>query len=165
METTAEQYIPIPLALANSDGNPLKGQKSYTTKALQTRYKDSTPPVFLNNLPTGWIPECCILEGMFMLNTTPLGSHRTLADYARFLITRFIVPQFTRGSREVYVIFDNPGRLQEIPKQFERRRRDHSATVVTAMHAMRFVLAKRSRESGERTRLPAEIVNETWCSS
>ena len=100
-----------------------------------------------------------------MLNTTPLGSHRTLADYARFLITRFIVPQFTRGSREVYVIFDNPGRLQEIPKQFERRRRDHSATVVTAMHAMRFVLAKRSRESGERTRLPAEIVNETWCSS
>ncbi len=72
-----------------------------------------------------------MLEGMCMLNTTPLGSHRTFADYAHFLIKRFIVPQYRRGSREVHVLFDNPGHLRETPKYFERKRRDAAAKVKT----------------------------------
>lgn len=71
IERVSEQYISLPLALANSDGSPRKGQKSYATKAIETRYKTSTPPVTLNSLPTAWVPDCCLLEGMFMLNTTP----------------------------------------------------------------------------------------------
>lgn len=120
------QFVPIPLALADSNGIPLKGQKSNTTKALKARYKDASPNIFLNELPPGWIPECVMLEGMFMLNTTPLASHRTFADYANFLIQRYITPHFTRGSREVHLLFDNPGRHA---KSFERRRRDMSANV------------------------------------
>ena len=81
VDSIAEHYIPLPLALASNDGSPLKGQKSNTTKALKGRYKDATPPVFTNSLLSDWIPELVILEGMFMLNTTPLGSHRTFADY------------------------------------------------------------------------------------
>ena len=128
VDAIEEQYIPVPLALADNAGIPLKGQKSNTTKVIKTRYKDSYPPVILNSLPQGWIPETCMLEGMFMLNTSPLGSHRTFTDYAEFLIKRFIIPQFTRGSQEVHVLFDNPGRLP--PKYFERKRRDTVATVV-----------------------------------
>ena len=131
VETLAEQYIPLPLAIASSDGSPLKGQKSYSTKAIETRYKESSPPVILNGLPQGWKPECSILEGMFIINTTPLGTHRTLTDYAQFLIRRFILPQFSKGSKEVHVIFDNPGRLQHTPKYFERLRRDAIAPVAT----------------------------------
>lgn len=131
VDTIAEQYMPIPLALADSSGTPLKGQKSNTTKALKTRYKDARPQVFLNNLPPGWNPDCCLLEGMFMLNTSPLGSHRTFADYSRFLIKRFIVSQFARGTKEVHVLFHHPDRLSETPKYFERKRRDTTAKVAT----------------------------------
>ena len=108
----------------------IKGAKKLLHKS-ETRYKESSPPVILNGLPQGWKPECSILEGMFIINTTPLGTHRTLADYAQFLIRRFILPQFSKGSKEVHVIFDNPGRLQQTPKYFERLRRDAIAPVAT----------------------------------
>ena len=32
IDIVAEQYIQLPLAIADADGSPLKGQKSYTTK-------------------------------------------------------------------------------------------------------------------------------------
>lgn len=131
MNTLAEQYIELPLALATNDGTPLKGQKSYATKAFQSRYQASLPPVTYNALPTGWIPQCCILEGMFMINTTPLGSHKNFNDYGRFLIERFIVSQYLRGCNEVHIFFDQPGRLEATPKYFEQKRRDKLAKVST----------------------------------
>ena len=131
VERVSEQYIPLPLALANSDGSSRKGQKSYATKAIETRYKKSSPPVILNSLPTAWVPDCCLLEGMFMLNTTPLGTHRTFADYSQFLIKRSIIPQFRKGANQVHVIFDNPGRLHQTPKYFERKCRDATASITT----------------------------------
>ena len=127
----SDQYIPLPLALCTNDGKPLKGQKSYATKTLETRYQRASPEVILHGLPEGWIPECCILEGMFMLNTTPLGKHKTFADYGDFLLQRFVVPQWSRGAREVHVIFDVPGRLNT-PKKFEQDRRDTDATVLAS---------------------------------
>ena len=36
-----------------------------------------------------------------------------------------------KGASEIHVIFDNPGRLSESPKQFERNRRDSAASVIT----------------------------------
>ena len=114
-------------AISDNVGNPLKGQKSYTSRSLESRYKMANPQVFITNLP--WRPECSMLEGMFLINTTPLGSHKTLSDYAKFCMTRFILLQFKRGCVEVHVIFDNPGRLKNTPKYFEHLRRDASAKV------------------------------------
>lgn len=128
IEKPGEQLIELPLALCDSTGNPIKGQKSYTTCFLECRYKETTPSVFLTSLP--WRPECCVLEGMFLINTTPLVSHKVMPDYANFLFTRFIMTQFKRDCCEVHVIFDNPGRLQCTPKYFEYKRRDKSATVL-----------------------------------
>ena len=85
VERPGEQLIELPLALCDSTGNPIKGQKSYTTHYLQCRYKDATPQVFITNIT--WIPECCVLEGMFLINTTPLGSHKIMSEYATFLFT------------------------------------------------------------------------------
>ena len=122
VDTLEEQLIELPLALCDHEGTPLKGQKSNTTKYLETRYKHSQPPVFLTELP--WKPEAVIIEGMFIINTTPLNSHKTLADYCKFLIQRFISPQFHKGCTEVHIIFDNPGQLNHTPKYFEQRQRD-----------------------------------------
>ena len=90
----------------------------------------TAPQVFLTDLP--WRPQCSVLEGMFLINTTPLGSHTTLMDYANFLIKRFIVTQFSNGSSEVHVVFDNPGR--NIPKYFEQSRSDQVAKIAEDHH-------------------------------
>ena len=49
--------------------------------------------------PVGWIQECSILEGMFLLNTIPLGTHKTFSDYANVLMLRFILTVFQREYR------------------------------------------------------------------
>ena len=85
IDTPGEQLLELPLALCDHMGHPNKGQKSYTTKALQKRYEATTPPVFYNQLPPGWRTECCILEGMFLININPLGSQATFGDYGKFL--------------------------------------------------------------------------------
>ncbi len=83
-ETPGEQLLELPLALSDNEGNPLKGRKSYTSRTQECRYKAATPLVFTNELPRTL--QCTLMEGMFLINTTPLGSHKTLADYARFLM-------------------------------------------------------------------------------
>ncbi len=124
-----EQILEYPLSLCDNDGNPLKGQKSYFTKSLNTRYTDTNPPVITTELPHDWIPECCILEGMFMINTTPLGCHTTMTDYANFLFRRYVVPNLKKGMKEIHIIFDSPGRLKNTPKYFEQKRRDANAKI------------------------------------
>ena len=140
--------VGVVLVLSFSSGEVhLKGQKSYSTKAIETRYKESSPAVILSGLLQGWKPECSIIDRMFIINTTPLGTHRTLADYAQFLIRRFILPQFSKDSKEVHVIFDNPSRLQQTPKYFERLRHDAIAPVATGhtcdeFHSHRIIPSK-----------------------
>ena len=124
IDSPGEQLIQLPLALCDHEGQQNKGQKSYTTKSLETRYKDTTPSLFTSDIPHGWQPKCVLLEGMFLINTKPLGTHKTLSDYAKFLMARHITSQFKRGAMEVRIIFDNPGRLGNTPKHFEQLRRD-----------------------------------------
>ena len=105
--SVSEQFIAFPLALCDNEGLPLKVKKVLQPLFLKKRYEKAIPQVVLNALPSGWIPECCILEGMFMLNT--IGTHKTFSDYGDFLFARFIVPQWLRGSTEVHVVFDTLG--------------------------------------------------------
>ena len=63
------------------------------------------------------------MERMYLIYTTPWGSHKTLADYGNFLKRQHILPHFARGSREVHQLFDDQGRLKT-PKQYEHARRD-----------------------------------------
>ena len=85
LQNLAEQYIPYPLAISDNKGAPLKGQKSNATNFLEQRYKTSDNPVILNHIPAGWTPQCVIIEGMFIINTSPLGTHTTYGEYALFL--------------------------------------------------------------------------------
>ena len=124
-QQVGQQYIELPRAISDPNGNLHKGQKSYTTKWLENRYKD----LVCNQLPGGWVPDVVVLEGMFMINTSPLTTHSTMKDYSQFLLRRFVLHHLTNGCKEVHVVFDNPGRQPNTPKSFERKRRDDSLTI------------------------------------
>ena len=100
-----QQYIELPRAISDPYGNLHKGQKSYTTKWLENRYED----LICNQLPGGWVPDVVVLEGMFMINTSPLITHSTMKDYSQFLLRRFVFHHLTNGCSEIHVVFDNPG--------------------------------------------------------
>ena len=101
IERPGEQLLEYPLALCDNDGNLLKGQKSCSTHSLESIYKDASPPVITTHL-SGWRPNTTIMEGIFLINTLPLGIHKTFADYAEFLMQRYTMAQFSRGSIEVH---------------------------------------------------------------
>ena len=99
IERPGEQISEYPLSISDSDGNSIIGRKSCFTKSIEGRYKSSCTPVITPCLPAGWIPECSIVEGMFRINTLPLCTHATMADYARLLLRRFVVSQFTKEGK------------------------------------------------------------------
>jgi len=61
----------------------IKGQKSYMTKWLERWYKNVT----ISKLAAGWVPNAVVLEGIFLINTTPLDTHTTMQDNATFFAT------------------------------------------------------------------------------
>lgn len=138
IERTGEQLLETLLALADHQGNPNKGQRAYMTKALKTRYKLCSLPITTNELPHGRTLTCSILKGMFLINTTPLGTHKVLKEYVNFLMQRYILTQFRKGSDEVHLIFDNPGQLKNTPKSFEQARRDATAIVIEGHQCTEF---------------------------
>ena len=152
IERPDEQLFEYPLSISDSNGDPLKGQKSNFTKTLEARYKKALPPIVAPYLPQGWTPQCSILEGMFLINSLPLPNHLTLMDYGNFLLKRYIVSQFKKGSSQVHVVFDNPGRLKNTPKYFEQKKRDMKATIAANHTCATFtdntkVLHKKWREN------------------
>ena len=85
VDVIAEQYIPLPLAIADNDGMPVKGNKSFTGTLLWSQA----------SFPPRWTPYCCIIEGMFMLNISPING-TTFSDYAKLPMNRYIYPEFNR---------------------------------------------------------------------
>ena len=127
-DVIGEQYIEFPRALCDVNGLLIKGQKSVATKFYQTRYQESDLHVISHNIPDTWVPETVILEWMFVVNTKPLHSQQIMAHYGGFIMRRFILPYFHKGSSEVHLLFDNPGNQVENPKVFEQARRDTTAS-------------------------------------
>ena len=120
------QFNELPRAICTSDGLPNKGQKSNALKFYQKRYDTVITCIY----PPLWEPDTIILEGMFLINSSPLyGQHKTFLDYAIFLVKRWIFPHLSRTSvvKEVHVLFDHPERQGNYPKQAERLRRDGSS--------------------------------------
>ena len=114
------QYIQYPLAIAKDDGSMYKGSKSVMTSILKKRYED----VFVHSFPPGWSPQCVILEGMFLINSVPLASHKTFKDYALRIIHSSLLFHIDRGVAELHLIFDHPDRHGLSPKALEKQRRD-----------------------------------------
>ena len=76
VESPNEQLVLYPLSLCDNEGNPNNGQKHYFTKVIENRYKSLSSPIIKPHFPSNWIPQCSIVEGMFLINTSPLpNSH------------------------------------------------------------------------------------------
>ena len=84
----------------------MKGQKSIATNFFQARYKSTA--LISHTLPTNWIPDLVNLEGMFLIHTKPLHGNKNMKDHGNFLMRRFIVPYFKKGSQEIHLLFDDP---------------------------------------------------------
>ena len=120
------QCIELPRAIATVEGKPVKGAKSNTTKWYEKRYHNVTPSVMTTTLP--WNPDSVIMEGMFLINITPWSAHKTMGDYAQFLMKQHILLQY-KTAKEVHLLFDDPDCQQLSPKYFERLHRDESNLV------------------------------------
>lgn len=77
------------------------------------------------------------MEGMFLINITPLTVHKTMGDYANFLMTQHILRHF-RNRSEVHLLFDNTLCQQQSPKHFERQHRDSANHVSCDYHCTDF---------------------------
>ena len=121
---------PLPRALVDSNGLPYKGSKSNTTTYLEKRYKQAS--IIISAFPPGWVPDTIILEGMFMIQTSPIPTMSYMTDYVQYLLSRFVRPHFVAGAKEVHVLFDNPGSQSETPKELEQMRRDKASESQTS---------------------------------
>ena len=106
-----------------------KGRKVILQTHCKKDTKNADPSIITPCLPPDWTPQCSIL-----INTVPLPNHFNLANYGTFLMKRFIISQFKKGSSEVHVIFDSPGRLENTPKYYEQKHRDSKAAVAASNH-------------------------------
>ena len=61
------QYLEKPRAICCPNGLPHKGQKYYATHFLGKRYKNCV----VHALPSGWIADSFILEGMLLSTLAP----------------------------------------------------------------------------------------------
>ena len=116
-----EQYLELPRAISDSNGVPQKEQKSVSTSFYQNTYGDK---VISNKFTAGWLPNTVILEGMFLINTTPLRTHTIMLEYTNFILIRYAGRYLNAEISEVHVVFDDPGRFDMHPKDIEHCRRD-----------------------------------------
>ena len=117
---TIHTYSKMPRSLVNKEGLPTKGTKSSTTSVLSKRYQSIH--LVTVNLPSQWIPDSVIIDGMFNIYSTPPLHHKHLSEYAQFLLKRSVLPHFQSGAIEVHFLFDDPDRYPMSPKTIERQR-------------------------------------------
>ena len=82
--TDLDQFSTLPRAISDANGIPEKGQKSAVSQIFKSLYKEA----FVSVLPDSKNENACtavIIEGMFIINTSPLSTHKTFDDYAVFI--------------------------------------------------------------------------------
>ena len=129
-ENYEQQYLELPRAIVDENGIPNKGQKSNASSFYFKRYGNNTFSTFF---PSHWLPDIVLLEGMFIINTTPLRIHAKMSDYIRHLLL-YVGCYLNRGVAEVHIIFDDAGRFSINPKRIEQTRRDDSASTINLNH-------------------------------
>ena len=113
----------LPRALISKDGLPYKSTKANTMEFLRKRYSC----IVTENLPSQWAPHTAVLEGMFIIQSSPLPSMGCMREYSKWLLDQHVRPHLRAGAKEVHVVFDSPGSMRESPKELEQRRRDSNA--------------------------------------
>ena len=128
--TDLDQFSILPRAISDANGIPENGQKYAALQIFESLYKEA----FVSFLPDSKNENTCIaviIEGMFIINTSPLSTHKTFDDYAEFLFQRWVTrSQFQFKASEIHIIFDHPNRHGISPKDIERSRRDKNCKII-----------------------------------
>lgn len=122
-----QQFITIPMALAEPNGHPYKQPKS---DAVQY-YKKHFSNAFIETLADlQKQPETLIIDAMVIVyENRPLPSHNTFGDYGNYLFEKWVLNKFRNENfLEVHVCFDQQNVDRFTPKSFERNRRDNNTT-------------------------------------
>ncbi|VDH93405.1 Hypothetical predicted protein [Mytilus galloprovincialis] len=133
-----DQFLQLPRALCDAEGIPEKGQKATAANVFKNIYSDA----FLLQVPKAPVSSktTVIIDGMFIINTSPLASHQTFGDYGDFLFNRWIIKYYNQyTANEVHLLFDDPNRNGVSPKDIERTRRN---TVVQEPVAFDWIIVK-----------------------
>ena len=72
-------FLPHLCALCDSEGYSHKGNKSKATDFFETRYKKFN--VIVSTFPGTWTPQSVILEGVFMIQTSPSPDLTNFREY------------------------------------------------------------------------------------
>ena len=96
----------------------------------QTSWKGVTLVKFTSGTglsPQGWTPYRVIIEGMLLINCSPLRTTSTITEYATFLLNRFASPHYLARARDVHPVFDTSSTAVSFnPKCYEHARKDQS---------------------------------------
>ena len=111
---TQDQYLELPRAIADANGMPHKSEKRNARQFLHERYEIMSP-----HFPTNWFPDVVILEGMFMIQSTPFPGC-TMKQYSAFLLDQYVQYYIQKNVAEIHIVFDHANRHQHHPKQIER---------------------------------------------
>ena len=120
VNTSYEQCLELPRAIATSKGDPVKGTKSTTTTVYEKSYTNASPAIIITAYPQGWVPDTVVMEGMFLININPWSGHKSIGEYATFLLMQHILPHFRNRTTKVHVLFDDPECQIQSPIFFER---------------------------------------------
>ncbi len=116
------QYLELPRAIATIDGLPYKGcGKSNIKKFYQSAYQ-TKQTIFSGDMPQE--RDTVILEGMFLINKSPMGFMNTFKDYGEYFLKNSVHRYLNKGFRQVHILFDDPWCKNVGPKDIERQRRD-----------------------------------------
>ena len=133
-ETCRPPFIAFPRAIADENGLPHKANKSLPTTFLEARYRRLN--VIIHELPSHWVPDSVLLEGMFMIQSSPCPGIITYKQYANMLFQQYIFSHIKMGVKEIHVIFDDPADNNQSPKQIEREKRDNMVNVSVDHHCI-----------------------------
>ena len=117
------QFVPVPRAICSPDGLPRKGSKAVIYDFFQKRYT-SDSQIVSTTYSSSVSDTCMVVEGMNIIYMSPLKQHNFFIEYANMLVSRWITPFFTKGFKEVRILFDQAGTQGLSPKGIERKRRD-----------------------------------------
>ena len=116
-----QQFISVPLTIADFDGLPIQKQKVDGRNYLKKHFKSA----FLESIKSP-CPKTLILDGLVLINKyRPQAVHRTFGEYAGHLFKKCISDNFKlKGYNEIHLAFDRQTFDIITPKCIERDRRD-----------------------------------------
>ena len=122
---SVEQFITLPMAIAQTNGSPVTGTKSVTREFWETQYPDA---FYFGKLPENLFDTCClVIDGLFIIHTMPTNQKSFLA-FTEYLFCKWVINKFSFipdvSISSIHIVFDAQMPSFITPKSFIQQQRD-----------------------------------------